>query len=51
MNWLAVIVVVALGFIGWELTETGRLQRKAMRKRERQNAASDRGDDEPKTET
>jgi hypothetical protein len=46
MNWLAAIVgVVILGFIGWELTETWRLHAKAKRRRERQNAASDQGDE------
>ena len=46
MDWLVVLVgLVAAGFVAWELFEPWRLRERAARLRQRQNAASDRGED------
>jgi hypothetical protein len=45
MDWVVAFAgVLTLGFIGWELAETWRLNARAKRHRERQNAATDRGE-------
>jgi peptidoglycan/LPS O-acetylase OafA/YrhL len=41
---VALVVAALAGFIVWEFTETPRLNWRAKRHRERQNAATDRGE-------